>query len=287
MTLVWEHAPYSEGSLLVLLALADWADDSGVSWPSIPTLAEKARLQRRRVQYIIRKLESDGILDIEEGGGRNKQHRYALNLEKLKGALSAPYIEKAHEIKGAINAPFSGGGALGNMERVHFGAERVHSETQTVHSSAPDPLEEPLEDPPIEPSEASPPFSSASFTLALSDFFQNRKENKRKPYTPTGLRALYRDLGEWGETAATVALKDSVRGNWSGVFPPKVSDVQRSSNGNGQKPKGEYDPMTGELWVPKPFTWEDAAVRCPDLNPNDIKLHFEGKLEWKDVRHAA
>jgi len=136
MSLVWEHAPYSEGSLLVLLALADWADDNGVSWPSNNKLAHKARLQRRRVQYIVRKLQADDFIGIEEGGGRKKQHKYTMNLEKLKGAFIAPFQN----------------GALGDKETVHFGAERVHSETQTVHPSAPDPLVEPLEEPSLDPS---------------------------------------------------------------------------------------------------------------------------------------
>lgn len=41
MTLVWECAPYGEATLLALLALADWADDSGggasfPKWPGSP-----------------------------------------------------------------------------------------------------------------------------------------------------------------------------------------------------------------------------------------------------------
>jgi len=29
MTAVWDHSPYESGELLVLLALADWADEPG------------------------------------------------------------------------------------------------------------------------------------------------------------------------------------------------------------------------------------------------------------------
>lgn len=52
---------------------------------------------------------------------------------------------------------------------------------------------------------------------------------------------------------------------------------------NGNTPKVEYDPF-GEPWIPKPFTAEDAIIRCPDKNPDDIRAHFEDRLEWKDVR---
>lgn len=52
---------------------------------------------------------------------------------------------------------------------------------------------------------------------------------------------------------------------------------------NGHKPKVELDPF-GEPWIPKPFTAEDAILRSPGKNPDDVRANFEGRLEWKDVR---
>ncbi len=205
MSLVWERAPYSEGSLLVLLALADWADDNGVSWPSVPKLAHKARLQRRRVQYIIRKLQADGFLDIEEGGGRKKQHRYTLNLQKLKGAFIAPFIK----------------GALDDAETVHFGAETVHSATQRAHPGAPDPLVDPLEEPSLDP-----PYSGDAFIHALR-LFKEHRQRMKKPLTKEAERLMYRKVTAWGERSATQALEDAVINRWQGVFEP------RHNNGNG------------------------------------------------------
>lgn len=225
MSLVWEHAPYSEGSLLVLLALADWANDQGIAWPSIAALAQKARLQRRRCQYVVRKLETDGFIEIEEGGGRSKQHRYALNLEKLKGVINAPFNGKPSEIKGAINAPFNRKGALDDIERVHFETQRVHSETQTVHSSAPDPLEEPLDQPSLDPSVSDPPFCSPAFCSALADFEQHRKE-KRIKVTPTARRLMFKKFLSWGEERSVAALIHSTEKNYTGCF--------EEMNGNGK-----------------------------------------------------
>lgn len=207
MSLVWERAPYAEGSLLVLLALADWSDDSGYSWPSINGLAQKARLQRRRVQYIIRKLKADDFLAIEEGGGRKKRNRYTLNLTKLNGALSAPFPE--------INS------ALSDKETVHFGAETVHSATQTVHPSAPDPLIEPPIDPSVDPPV---PFFGRAFELALVAFEAHRKEI-RKPLKPTGRKALYQQLAAMGEERAADALWRSIANGWQGVFEERVSNA--------------------------------------------------------------
>lgn len=42
MSAVWSGAPYEDGALLVLFALADHADKGGVRWPSIEAIAKKA-----------------------------------------------------------------------------------------------------------------------------------------------------------------------------------------------------------------------------------------------------
>ena len=59
----------SHGELLVMLALADFSDDSGISWPSIETLAAKSRYSIRGVQGVISKLMADGKIGVQQGGG--------------------------------------------------------------------------------------------------------------------------------------------------------------------------------------------------------------------------
>jgi hypothetical protein len=209
MSMVWEHAPYSENKLIVLLALADWANDEGVSWPSMERLAQKARVDRRSARRIVRTLESDEIIAIDEGGGRAKQNKYTINLTKLcsqETGTQRPSLEKEDITKEDT----------GGQERGTLGAQRRTLEVERGTLQPPDPLEDPLEDPPLEPSV---PFSSESFTQALSAFVAHRKEIK-KPLRPTGLAQLYRDLGNWGEAAATEALTSSVRNGWQGVFRP-------------------------------------------------------------------
>src|SRR5918911_5044637 len=76
MSRVWEESRQSGGALLVLLAIADFADDAGVAFPSIRTLARKARLSGRQVQRVIAQLVQDGELSVEAGQGRGGSHRY-------------------------------------------------------------------------------------------------------------------------------------------------------------------------------------------------------------------
>lgn len=78
MSHVWENGPDDRGELLVLLALADFADDKGRCWPSVTTLAKRARMTTRSVQRIIRKMQGDGKLSISIGTGRSGCNEYIL-----------------------------------------------------------------------------------------------------------------------------------------------------------------------------------------------------------------
>ncbi|MBX6391150.1 MAG: helix-turn-helix domain-containing protein [Frankia sp.] len=76
MSQVWEHSRQHGSALLVLLAIADFADDDGWAYPSIERLAEKARMSTRNVRYVLRHLEASGELMIVAGGGRHQTNRY-------------------------------------------------------------------------------------------------------------------------------------------------------------------------------------------------------------------
>lgn len=62
MTQVWESNIGPASRRLVLLALADSANDEGVCWPSIATLAHKANIARTTTEDAIRSLETDGLI---------------------------------------------------------------------------------------------------------------------------------------------------------------------------------------------------------------------------------
>lgn len=94
MTSVWQSAPYSEGTLLTLLALADWANDEGVCWPKLETLADKARLSVSGVKYAMRKLLDDkavAVLQETTGPGKSRTYQIGvqyLNPSKKRGAVN-------------------------------------------------------------------------------------------------------------------------------------------------------------------------------------------------------
>lgn len=79
MNWVWEHSDAAGNERLVLLAIADNADDDGSNaWPSRATLAAKTLLDERTVRRIIKRLEAAGRLRVESGNGRTHSNRYTV-----------------------------------------------------------------------------------------------------------------------------------------------------------------------------------------------------------------
>lgn len=73
---VWESSSTKGGARLVLLALADFANDDGYCHPSVERLAVKSALTERNIQLILRDLESRGELVTLRGAGRGHVNTY-------------------------------------------------------------------------------------------------------------------------------------------------------------------------------------------------------------------
>lgn len=80
---LWENSHASGGDLLVLLALADHANEDGECWPGIASLASKTRMSERNVQRILRRLREAGELHVTQrpGKGWNSTSMYRFRLE--------------------------------------------------------------------------------------------------------------------------------------------------------------------------------------------------------------
>jgi len=104
---VWKHAPHKGGTLLVLLAIADHADQQGEhSYCGVSTLGREARLSPRQVQYVLRELETAGTI-VETGTTKRGTHIYAIP------AVGGKAVDKPVDKGGADIAPgatdFTGG----------------------------------------------------------------------------------------------------------------------------------------------------------------------------------
>lgn len=84
MTHVWDGFPGGGPDLLALLALADWSDDDGRCYPSIPSIAKKIRLGDKQARRIVHRLiDSKFVLVTGNDLGGGNSRRYQINLDKL------------------------------------------------------------------------------------------------------------------------------------------------------------------------------------------------------------
>lgn len=88
MSLVWEKFPEGGSDMLVMLAMADWCNDEGLSLhPSNNAVARKCRISKRQAQRIIDSLVGDGWLSVignSKGGAPGDTKQYRLHVEKLR-----------------------------------------------------------------------------------------------------------------------------------------------------------------------------------------------------------
>jgi DNA-binding transcriptional ArsR family regulator len=77
------------GEKAVALVLANYADEDGISRPSVPELSWTSGLSERQARRILPDLEDLGIVDIIEKGGGRRANRYRINTKWLHEAAAA------------------------------------------------------------------------------------------------------------------------------------------------------------------------------------------------------
>ena len=85
MTLVWDVTWPTQNHLLVMLKLADHAnDDGGKVWPAVATIARQAQCSERTVQNVLKALRDCGLATVERSGGGSMPTVYAINTDLLR-----------------------------------------------------------------------------------------------------------------------------------------------------------------------------------------------------------
>ncbi len=103
MNAVWQLSRQKGTPLLLMIAIADNANDGGEAWPGIEYLAHKIRMSERQTQRLVRDLEKTDELIVERGGGRGNAHRYFILVGKTPDEIATL---RAREKKGDKMSPF-------------------------------------------------------------------------------------------------------------------------------------------------------------------------------------
>ncbi len=233
----WKHGPSSPTDNIVLLALAEHADDKGLCWPSVSTLASRTRFAKRTVQYALRSLEAQRFITTKEWFRKGVQvsNRYQLHLSDEFDLWDSRV-------------------AAGGVQEVHpGGARRDTPGVQEVHPGGAR-RDTPLE-PSFEPSLEPPVLSCTSLAHAYPPEAETKKRGNGIPATRTEAidwatmenvpaefaGEIFDDLEgvnwiDWHDRAVT-NWRSHIRYRWSRSQKTKNT----YANGNGKKSDGCVD----------------------------------------------
>lgn len=162
---VFEHSKQSGGALVVLLALADFADKKWEAFPSIRTLSDKSRMSERQVRRVLRDLET--AQEIENTG---KKFHGLVPVYRIKGGTSVTETPDTHD----RGTPVTGGTPVttkGGHGRPEGGTPTTKRGDTSVRQPTINHQEPPVE-PPVEPPTPKPPEGAAM------DESKSQKENQ-------------------------------------------------------------------------------------------------------------
>jgi len=150
---VWARSESRNGARLVMLALADRADDDGFAWPSIEDLCERTKLSPRAVQKALANLVELGELKVESGGGRRVRNRYTIVPKpRTSDGVTDEYPGTSDGVTDGKPRTSDG---VSPEETPHFATETPSFATETPHNTPGNPVKsagEPPLEPPEEPS---------------------------------------------------------------------------------------------------------------------------------------
>lgn len=209
MSVVWERSAHSGSHLLMLLAIADFADDDGRAYPAVATLATKCRMQPRNAQVILAALRQSGELEVRESEGPRGTNLYRITLvQGVQTAAGAQGIAGVQEPAGVQRlAPRGAKACAKPLQRLAPEPSMNHQDPPKGRAARrPEQVEVPDWIPPD----------------AWTDFCEMRKLI-RKPLTPAAMRLQIKALDELrgkGHDPRAV-LEQSTAASWQGLFPIK------------------------------------------------------------------
>lgn len=285
---VWDGFPGAGGSeLLTMLALADWADDTGNCWPSMHAIAQKARLSRSQAQRVVHRLIEDGFLQVTgnyAGGAPGMTRRYRINFDAMTGRTGAT------DSADATGGPAAQDGSRACAERGRIGVAQTTIEPSVNRQ--------------IKTRAGKPRMSSVDWVANLASLGVDRdvaeswlkvRKTRRAAVTIIAIEGVQREAVKAGMSLDAVLRMCCERGwvafkaDWlnrdggcvgSAYTPDHVAVFEAYNSVLGEK---DWPPATME-----PFSPERAAAISQFLTFNDkpgwVRRYFDHLAENLDAR---
>ena len=209
MAAVFESKTLGPTERLVMLALADHADDDGKCYPSVLRLCERTGLSERAVQTNVKKLIEAGYLSVHFGGGKGHANLYFISANP---AGNAPYEaakprtkctpQEMHPAAGAPQTP-----------------QQVRSNPAADAPEPPGTTKEPSEKNARDARDIRQALAEAMSEETADAFIAHRKA-KRAKLTLHAAQLIAKSIRGHPSPDAVVLL--SIQNGWTGVFPDKT-----------------------------------------------------------------
>ncbi len=224
MNWVWGLSiPY--GPKIVLLAIADYANDDGYAWPGYKTLAKKTGMANSTLSKQLKILVASGLMEksyhSEVGVGR-KLNTYTLNMgvglsEGSRVGLKANIKELGKELSRPLNP------TLGTRQ------------LQPSKSVAPTLIHEPLFKPPLK----QPSIEKYPEELNVSSwnkYKKYRREKKLKTLSRMSEEEKIKELISYGDYGVQEGcINKTISEGWKSIYPPVNNNNVGGSNGKSQQ----------------------------------------------------
>lgn len=199
MSAIFESETLGPTERLIMLALADHADDEGRCYPSIARLCQRTGLGERAVQSNIRKLQDMGHLRIVAGGGRSRPNLYIV---VANPAQETPF----HSVNPAAETPFENTNPASAALNPAFGALNPAADAPEPSRTIKEPSDKDARD-----------VLSEILRPETVDAFLAHRKAKRAKLTAHAAALIARKLDGHPDPDAVVEL--SIMQGWTGVFP--------------------------------------------------------------------
>jgi hypothetical protein len=212
MSAVWKFTMENHTQKLVLIALADNANDQGSCYPSIPTLAMKCDLCENGVRNQIRAFQKSGMLTVRTGGGK-LANTYQFDLKKL---VKAP-LHAMHPTP----APGEGDPCTPCTPPLHAVNPNHHStiiqpSLKKEGGAAALPSAASQSEPVVVPAELNTP----EFCSAWDEYLIYRRQAKLRTLTPMTIRLRFKTFTTWGVEKSIKAIWAAIENGHQGIFEP-------------------------------------------------------------------
>jgi len=225
---------------IILLALANWANEENQAWYSYNSIAGQCGLKRRCVIMNCKKLEELGFIVVEKrrNGEKNDTNLITLQVNETGGALDA-LVHEAHQ-GSALDAPgvvhlTTSSGALDAPEynkniTIEYNNEYNSADAVDVQVEKPKESIKQKKQTPKLPDYELPDYVDADL---FKDYLSVRKKIKAVN-SDRAINSLIKKLVGFKDDGHDIneIIENAIVGSWKNLYPPKSNNVIPYQNNN-------------------------------------------------------